>query len=141
MSLASSPDREPLSVLPHNLAGMNHLEFSVSRLRQIWNVDSEEPQFLAEVAYLYDQIVQTGTHEPIIDVGMKLMIPFAEVGEAVSTAMARGYISAPKQGIFGGRITNKARKVLGLPIVKPVPKAKEPEKPKSLFDRFVELFL
>jgi hypothetical protein len=114
---------------------MNHIEFSVSRLRQIWDMDRDQPEFLAEVAYLYDQIVQTGTQEPIIDVGMKLMIPFTEVGEAVSTAMALGYISAPKQGTFGGRITNKARKVLGQPIVKPVPKAKPVEKSedKSLF--------
>ena len=120
---------------------MNHIEFSVSRLRQIWDATSEESQFLAEVAYLYDQIVQTGTQEPIIDVGMKLMIPFTEVGEAVSTAMALGYISAPKQGTFGGRITNKARKVLGQPLVKPTPKVKETEKPKSFLDRIVEKFL
>jgi hypothetical protein len=87
-----------------------------------WDPESEEPEFLAEVSYLYDQIVRTETHEPIIDMGMKLMIPFEEVCLAVSTSMAWGYISGPKRGTWGGEITNKARKILGQPIVKPTPK-------------------
>jgi hypothetical protein len=61
---------------------MDHIEFSVSRLRILWGGDWDQPEFLAEVAYLYDQIVRTGTHEPIIDMGMKLIIPFEEVGES-----------------------------------------------------------
>jgi hypothetical protein len=118
---------------------MKHIEFSVSRLRQIWDMDRDQPEFLAEVAYLYDQIVQTGTHEPIIEMGMKLMIPFEEVGTAVSNAMDWKYITAPKRGTFGGTITNKARKVLGQPIVKPVPKAKpEEKKQQSFLDRIVD---
>jgi hypothetical protein len=92
---------------------MNHIEFSVSRIIQLWDNDWDDPKFLAEIAYLYDQMVQTGTHEPVIEVGMKLMIPFIEVGNAVSYAMEKGYISAPKKGMFGGVITNKSRKVLG----------------------------
>ena len=102
---------------------MNHLEFSVSRIIQLWDKDWDDPKFLAEVAYLYDQMVQTGTHEPVIEVGMKLMIPFMEVGNAVSYAMEKGYISAPKKGMFGGVITNKSRKVLGQPLVKTKPRA------------------
>ncbi len=96
---------------------MDHIEFSVSRLRILWGGDWDQPEFLAEVAYLYDQIVRTGTHEPIIDMGMKLIIPFEEVGEAVSNAMAWRYLTAPKRGSNGGEITNKARKVLGQPTV------------------------
>ena len=65
-----------LSDLPHTLIAMNHIEFSISRLRMIWDSESEEPEFLAEVAYLYDQIVKTETHEPIMEMGMKLIIPF-----------------------------------------------------------------
>ena len=81
-------------------------------------MDRDQPEFLAEVAYLYDQIVLTGTHEPIIEMGMKLMIPFEEVGEAVSITMSWGYLTTPKRGTWGGAITNKARMVLGQPIVK-----------------------
>jgi hypothetical protein len=80
------------------------------------------PEFLAEIAYLYDQIVRTGTHEPIIDMGMKLIISFEFVGDAVSDAMEARFITSPKKGTWGGEITNKARKVLGQPIVKPKPK-------------------
>ncbi len=118
---------------------MDHIEFSVSRLRILWGGDWDQPEFLAEVAYLYDQIVRTGTHEPIIDMGMKLIIPFEEVGEAVSNAMAWKYIASPKRGTYGGEITNKARKVLGQPSVKPVPKAK-PEEKKPKLKRPLNLF-
>jgi hypothetical protein len=97
---------------------MNHIEFSVSRLRILWGGDWDQPEFLAEVAYLYDQIVRTGTHEPIIDMGMKLIIPFEEVGNAVTNAMAWRYLTAPKPGTWGGEITNKARRELGQPIVR-----------------------
>lgn len=97
---------------------MDHIEFSVSRLRILWGGDWDQPEFLAEVAYLYDQIVRTGTHEPIIDMGMKLIIPFEEVGEAVANAMAWRYLTAPKPGTWGGAITNKARRELGQPIVR-----------------------
>lgn len=103
---------------------MDHIEFSVSRLRILWGVELDHPEFAAEIAYLYDQIVQTGTHEPVIDLGMKLMIPFEEVGAAVEAAMELGYITNPKRGTFGGRMTNKARKVIGQPIVRATPKKK-----------------
>ena len=119
-----------LSGVPPNLAPMNHIEFSVIRLRQIWATEWQSPEFLAEVAYLYDQIVKTGTHEPVIEMGMKLMIPFDFVGEAVSLAMEERYLTAPKRGTWGGEITNKALKVLGQPIVKPTPKDSSKKKVK-----------
>ena len=103
---------------PPYLLDMDHIEFSVSRIRMTWDPEFRDAKFLAEVAYLYDQIVQTGTHEPIIDMGMKLIIPFEQVGAAVSTAMEWRYLTAPKPGTWGGRLTNKARKVLGQPSVK-----------------------
>ena len=53
--------------------------------------------------------------------------------------MERKYLTEPKSGSNGGTITNKARKVLGQPIMKPAPKVKEPEKPKTSLDRIVDL--
>ena len=89
------------------------IDFSVARIQQL-NKDTEyTPEFLAEVAFLYDHIVKTGSHEPIIDMGMKLMFTFAEVGEMVETAMSLGYISAPKKGTWGGTITKKSLRILG----------------------------
>jgi hypothetical protein len=73
-------------------------------------------------------MVKIGTREPVIEMGMKLMIPFESVGEAVALAMEEKYITAPKKGSWGGEFTNKARKVLGQPIVKPT--TKEPRKKK-----------
>ena len=75
--------------------------------------DRQAPAFLAEIAFLYDHIVKTGTQEPIIDMGMKLMIPFEQVGEMVSYAMEDGYIAAPKQGTWGGTTTQKSLSILG----------------------------
>ena len=100
-----------------NLSPMDHIEFSVSRIQMLWG-QFDNPEFLAEIAYLYDQIVQAGSHEPIIDLGMKVKIPFDQVGEAVVCAMDAGFISAPKRGTFGGAITNKTRKELHQPIVR-----------------------
>ena len=91
---------------------MDSVEFSVARIRMLMGGEYT-PEYLAEIAFLYDHIVKTGTHEPVIDVGMKLMIPFEQVGEMVEVAMRHGYIAAPKRGTWGGTITRKALKVLG----------------------------
>ena len=91
---------------------MDSVEFSVARIRMLVG-GGYTPEFLAEIAFLYDHIVKTGTHEPVIDLGMKLMIPFELVGQMVADAMDDGYIAAPKRGTWGGTITRKALKVLG----------------------------
>jgi hypothetical protein len=91
---------------------MDSIDFTVARIHAMWG-GAATPEFLAEIAFLYDHIVKTGTHEPVIDVGMKLMIPFAEVGEIVAYAMEEGFIAAPKRGTWGGTITQKALKILG----------------------------
>ena len=89
------------------------IHFCIARIQQL-HVDAwHTPEYLAEVAFLYDHIVKTGTHEPIIDMGMKLIFPFAQVGDMVETAMSLGYISAPKKGTWGGTITKKSLRILG----------------------------
>ena len=88
------------------------IDFCIARIQQL-HVDAwHTPEYLAEVAFLYDHIVKTGTHEPIIDMGMKLIFPFAQVGDMVETAMSLGYISAPKKGSWGGTITKKSLRIL-----------------------------
>jgi hypothetical protein len=91
---------------------MDSIDFTVARIKSMWG-GAATPEFLAEIAFLYDHIVKTGTREPVIDVGMKLMLPFAEVGEMVAHAMEEGFIAAPKKGTWGGTITQKALKILG----------------------------
>jgi hypothetical protein len=95
---------------------MDSIEFSVARVRMLLG-ERDTPAFMAEIAFLYDHIVKTGTHEPVIDLGMKLMIPFDEVGAMVADAMENGYIAAPKRGTWGGTITNKSLKILGQVVV------------------------
>jgi hypothetical protein len=106
---------------------MDSIEFSVARIRMFLD-RQDTPEFLAEIAFLYDHIVKTGTHEPVIDLGMKLIIPFDQVGQMVSSAMEAGYIAAPKRGTWGGTITRKALKVLG---------QGEPQKRKKRIDSLV----
>jgi hypothetical protein len=91
---------------------MDSIDFTVARIHAMWG-GAATPEFLAEIAFLYDHMVKTGTHEPVIDVGMKLMLPFAEVGEMVAHAMEEGFIAAPKKGTWGGTITQKALRILG----------------------------
>jgi hypothetical protein len=106
---------------------MDSIEFSVARIRMLLD-RQETPEFLAEIAFLYDHIVKTGTHEPVIDLGMKLIIPFDQVGQMVSSAMEAGYIAAPRRGNWGGTITRKALKVLG---------QSEPQKRRKRIDSLV----
>ena len=91
---------------------MDSIEFSISRLRILWD-KGLTPELLAEVAFLYDHIVKSGSREPVLDLGMKVIIPFNEVGAMVEYAMNTGYITAPKRGTFGGTITRKSLKILG----------------------------
>ena len=101
---------------------MDSIQFCVARIHMLRKHSSHTPEFLAEVAFLYDDIVKTGTHEPIIDMGMRLFIPFEQVGEMVAYAMENGYIAAPKRGTWGGTITKKSLKILGQ--VEPVKRRK-----------------
>ncbi len=91
---------------------MDSLEFSVLRIHMLKD-DFLASEFLVEIAFLYDHIVKSGTHEPVIDLGMNLMIPFDQVGPMVEDAISLGYLTAPKRGTWGGAITQKALKVLG----------------------------
>ena len=105
---------------------MDSIDFTVARIKSMWG-GRATPEFLAEIAFLYDHIVKTGTHEPVIDLGMKLMIPFEPVGEIVAHAMEEGFISAPKRDTWGGTITKKSLKILS---------QIEPQKRKKRIDSF-----
>ena len=106
---------------------MDSIDFTVARIKSMWGA-RVTPEFLAEIAFLYDHFVKTGTKEPVIDLGMKLMIPFEQVGEIVAHAMEEGFISAPKRGTWGGTITKKSLKILG---------QIEPQKRKKRIDSLV----
>ena len=109
---------------------MDSVEFSVIRIRNFWG-SRATPEFLAEIAFLYDYIVKTGTHEPIIDMGMKLVIPFTEVAEIVEYAIDLGYITEPKRGSWGGTITPQSLRILRQL------ESKEPKKRRKRIDSLI----
>jgi hypothetical protein len=87
------------------------LDFALERINSlIPNSNSEE--YLLEISWLYDRIVQSGSVEPVIDLSYELVLPKEFVGECVSIAMAIGLIKTPKKGSNGGLISQKALRKL-----------------------------
>jgi hypothetical protein len=72
------------------------------------------PLYLLEISWLYDRIVKSGSHIPVIDLAYELVLAEEFVGDCVSTAMENGFLANPKRGSFGGAITLKALKMLKL---------------------------
>ena len=48
-----------------------------------------------------------------MDFALELVLPEEFIGECVSTAMEIGFLTTPKRGTFGGKITPKALRKLG----------------------------
>lgn len=83
------------------------MDFSIERARTLTSdVDCEE--WLLEIAWLYNRIVESGSRIPVIDLAYELVLDEEYVGECVSNAMEIGFLTSPKRGTFGGVITPKA---------------------------------
>ena len=61
---------------------------------------------------IYNISLQVGSQIPVIDLAYELVLPEDFIGECVSTAMDIGFLTAPKRGTFGGKITPKALRKL-----------------------------
>lgn len=83
------------------------MDFSLERARSL-EPDIESEEWLLEIAWLYNRVVETGSQIPVIDLAYELVLSEEFVGECVSTAMDIGFLTAPKRGTFGGVITPKA---------------------------------
>ncbi len=70
------------------------------------------PLYRLEISWLYERIVKSGSHIPVIDLAYELVLSEEFVGECVSTVMENGLLTNPKRGSFGGTITPKALKML-----------------------------
>jgi len=92
---------------------MEKFDFALNRARAL-KPDSESEEYLLEIAWLYNRIVESGSEIPVIDLAYELVLPQDFVGECVSNAMAFGLINAPKRGTFGGKISQKALRKLRL---------------------------
>jgi hypothetical protein len=87
------------------------MDFALERARTL-TPDSDSEEYLLEIAWLYNRVVLTGSHIPVIDLAYELVLPEEFIGECVSTAMDIGSLTAPKRGTFGGKITPKALRKL-----------------------------
>ena len=83
------------------------MDFSLARARTLTpDVNSEE--WLLEFAWLYNRVVESGSKIPVIDLAFELVMSEEFIGECVRYAMGLGFLTAPKRGTFGGRISKKA---------------------------------
>ena len=87
------------------------LDFSLERIRSM-EPDIESTEYLLEIAWLYDRIVQSGSKVPVIDLAFELVMSEDFVADCVCVAMEEGLICAPKKGSNGGRISKRALKKL-----------------------------
>ena len=87
------------------------IDFALERIKSL-NPDSESEEFLLEISWLYNRIVENGSAEPVIDLAFELVMPKDFVGECVSTAMEWGLIKTPKKNSNGGVISQKALRKL-----------------------------
>lgn len=83
------------------------MDFALERARNLVP-DSDSDEYLLEIAWLYNRVVLTGSQIPVIDLAYELVLPEEFVGECVSTVMEIGFLTIPKRGTFGGKITPKA---------------------------------
>ena len=87
------------------------MDFALERALTL-TPDSDNEEYLLGIAWLYNRVVLTGSHIPVIDLAYELVLPEEFIGECVSTAMDTGFLTTPKRGTFGGKITPKALRKL-----------------------------
>jgi hypothetical protein len=86
---------------------MDKTDFALDRARGL-KPDSTSEEYLLEISWLYNRIVEAQSQIPVIDLAFELVLPEEFIGECVRNAMDLKFITAPKRGSFGGQITPKA---------------------------------
>ena len=89
------------------------IDFALERIRGL-KPDSQIAEYLLEIAWLYDRIVQAGSQEPVIDLSYELVLPLEFVAECVRRAMDARLIKLPVKRSNGGRISLRALRKLKL---------------------------
>lgn len=90
---------------------MANIDFALERIRSL-TPDLESEEYLLEIAWMYDRVVQSGSLVPVVDLSYELVLPLNFVADCVSTAMEERLIYTPKKGSNGGRISKKALRKL-----------------------------
>jgi len=89
------------------------IDFALTRIESL-RPDSSDPEYLLEIAWLYDRIVQAGSKEPVVDLSYELVLPLEFVAECVRRSMDARLIKLPAKRSNGGRISVKALRRLKL---------------------------
>jgi len=89
------------------------IDFALERIRGL-KPDSQSTEYLLEIAWLYDRIVQAGSQKPVIDLSYELVLPLEFVAECVRKAMDARLIKLPSRKSNGGLISVKALRRLRL---------------------------
>ena len=67
------------------------MDFSLERARAL-EPDVEDEEYLLEIAFLYDRIVQSGSKVPVIDLAYELVLPLEFIGDCVCNALEIGFL-------------------------------------------------
>ena len=89
----------------------DNFDFALERIKSLVPNSSGE-EYLLEISWLYNRIVQSGSVKPVIDLAYELVMSKDFAGECVSNAMEMGLIKAPKKNSNGGLISQKALRKL-----------------------------
>ncbi len=68
----------------------------------------------AHLAYLYESLVSKGKENPIDQLAQHMNCDRETASSRVSEARKRGLLTRPKQGVLGGRLTSKSKKLIGI---------------------------
>lgn len=66
----------------------------------------------AHLAFLYESLVSKGKENPIDQLAQHMNCDRETSSSRVSEARRRGLLTRPKQGVLGGKLTKKARKLI-----------------------------
>lgn len=92
-------------------------EMEVEKLLKEWTalgpVQIPDAQYAA-LAWMYEKYVLTGNGQPIAELSKFMDSDRATTSSRVAEARNRGLLSKPKHGTFGGQLTAKGKKVLGI---------------------------
>lgn len=102
-------------------------EIEIDNLLQIWKSQgptSIDDKYYAAIAWKYEKALMLGLENPITYLAEELKENRATISSRIVEARNRGLLSRPKYGSFGGRLTSKGKKALGITEVKSAKKGK-----------------
>jgi hypothetical protein len=102
-------------------------EIEIERLLEIWKSQGPtaiDDKYYAAIAWKYEQALLLGLENPITYLSESLKENRATISSRIVEARNRGLLSRPKYGSFGGRLTAKGKKALGITEVKSAKKGK-----------------